>query len=91
MTLTEAAKRGIARLRRPHWSFQNAYVRQDLIDGMVGPWLHLFSPDEQRIIGVDTPQTILRLGEIDTDDFEEYTGPLAPQDSPTPQLGSESK
>jgi hypothetical protein len=81
MTLQEAAQKGIARLRLPHWSFKNAYVRQDILpSGLVGPWLHLFSPDEQKAIGVETPQTFLRLGSFDEARFEEYTGPLAPQD-----------
>jgi hypothetical protein len=87
MTLKEAAEKGIARLRLPHWAFSNAYVRQDLMpDGhggwLVGPWLNLFSPDEQKAIGVETPQATLRLGEIDNHEFVEYTGPLAPQDAP---------
>lgn len=93
MTLNEATVRGIARLRQPRWGFKNAYVRLDLIkhgdSWLHGPWLHYYSPDEQKVIGVETPQTVLCIGDT-TSDYEEYTGPLAPQDEASAAVDSQT-
>lgn len=74
MTLSEAAKAGICRVRRPMWADEKTYARLDLVgDGRMGPWLHLYSRAEQSAIGEPTPQEIMCVGDT-TDDYEEYTG-----------------
>lgn len=84
MTLAEAVAAGISRWRMPNWHYPNAYVRIDIIEKpdrsrTRGPWAHLFSPDEQKAIGVETPQSYIIM-EGGIDDMEPYTGPIADED-----------
>lgn len=63
MTLDEAVKRGIRRVRDPKWADPRDYMLIDLIQRPLigyahGPWLRLYSPI-QPAIGQPTPQVIL--------------------------------
>lgn len=81
MTLTEAAKAGISRIRRPMWADEKAYARIDLVgDGKLGPWLHLYDRGAQTAIGQPTPQDVMCIGDT-TDDYVEYTGEIDPADT----------
>jgi hypothetical protein len=80
MTLSEAAKRGISRLRKPVWADEKTYLKIDcLARGKRGPWVHLYSHAEQNANGAPTPQSV--LGGDGNDDYEEYTGLLDPADA----------
>jgi len=89
MNLDEAARQGILRVRKDVWAFADAYLRQDLLpNGGRGPWVHLFSRQEQEIIGEPTPQSILvpsefgrRILDPRDDDYVPYTGPLDEADT----------
>ena len=76
MTLAEAAKAGISRIRRPMWADEKAYARIDLVgDGMMGPWLHLYDRGAQSAIGEPTPQDVIAIGDT-TEDYVEYKGEI---------------
>lgn len=80
MTLSEAAKRGITRLRLPWWANENAYVRIDIVgNGQAGVWLHLYDRAAQEAIGEPTPQSVLCIGDS-TVDYEAYQGKLDRED-----------
>lgn len=80
MTLNEAAKNGINRVRRSMWANPKAYARIDLVSGGMGPWLHLYDRSSQEVIGEPTPQTVLNIGDA-SDDYEEYKGEIDPADT----------
>lgn len=89
MTVPDAVRAGFVRWRSPNWRFPNCYIRLDAgplnADGerTVGPMAHLFSPDEQRLIGVETPQSFYWPGHGATllEGMEPYTGPIAAEDT----------
>jgi hypothetical protein len=79
MTLDEAAKQGIAHLRKPVWADPHDYILIDLFDeGTRGPWLHLYAP-VQKTLGYPSPQNILGLSDTGSD-WVPYTGPLHERD-----------
>lgn len=80
MTLNEAVKRGISRLRIAKWRNPHAYMKIDLIGNTRGPWGRLYDRKTQEIIEEPTPQSWFLLGE-DSDEWEEYKGPLDEADS----------
>lgn len=79
MTLSEAARQGILRVRLPIWANEGEYLRQDVIrddDGVTrGPWVHLFSR-YQEALEANTPQTLPTMYFDERSDFVAYTGPL---------------
>jgi hypothetical protein len=75
---------GIERLRKPIWRDPMEHVKIDIIDGGLGPWMHLFSPFNQECNGRD-PVDILWLTQIDWADPDVegmaiYEGPLPESD-----------
>lgn len=44
ISINEAAKRGIDKLRQPIWASPEDYLKIDIIDGKAGPWGHFYSP-----------------------------------------------
>lgn len=87
MTIAEATKRGIRRLRCPNWVNPEAYIRIDILQdkgkNCHGPWMRLFDRVTQERIGEPTPQTVLiTIGNtLEADDIVEYTGPRDPADT----------
>lgn len=54
ISLNEAVKNGISRLRRPEWANREDYIEIDLLgDGLHGPWVHLYSPMNEDIHGTN--------------------------------------
>jgi len=78
MKLSEAAQKGLTRIRRPMWSEQT-YAKITVANGMCGPWMSLYSRAVQEAIDEPTPQRTLCIGDP-TDDYEEYTGELDSKD-----------
>ena len=73
MTLGEAARRGISRLRKAHWSFpDDVLVLHLLPPSHYGPWATLLSPTCSRAIGNPTiaEQKVLIIGDDDDDWLE---------------------
>lgn len=44
ISINEAARRGIDKLKQPQWANLEDYLKIDIIDGMAGPWGHFYSP-----------------------------------------------
>lgn len=80
MTQDELFAAGIYRFRRPMWADEETYAQIDVIDGLRGPWLHLWNRDVQKAIGEPTPQNIINIQKDLTDDYVPYTGPRDPED-----------
>jgi len=77
MTLNEAVKQGISRAFDPSWVLKDAYLKIDLFEEGHGPWIHLYSASDQRILGQPTPQTLL-FSSVDwnEDGWEKYEGEI---------------
>lgn len=78
VSINEAARAGWPRLRKPVWANPLDHLKIDLIDGQIGPWLHLYAPFNTECNGRD-PVDLLALEHIasfDTLEFELYDGPL---------------
>lgn len=73
MTLTEAASKGIIRVRLDVWANKTDYIKIHLIDGMMGPWLELFSPTN-KAIGQKNPQKLFAFDRVtmEANGFKEY-------------------
>ena len=86
MTLNEAARSGVSRVRDPQWANPGDYLKVHLIkneDGTFhhGPWLNLYSP-LQSVMGVPTPQSLLFTSvNWDEDGWDVYTGELNEEDT----------
>jgi hypothetical protein len=86
MTLGEAARLGISRVRLPRWSNPLDYLKLDIVqmpDGhyTFGPWVHLYAPI-QSVIGEPTPQDIPAWGrEMSVSEWEIYAGPRNEKDT----------
>ena len=85
MTLSQAAKLGISRIRLQMWG-ENTYSRIDLIGEFHGPWMHLYDRTCQSVLGSPTPQTVLCANDT-ADGYEEYHGELDQADA-IPQQGA---
>lgn len=68
LSLNDAVKFHIPRLRMPHWSNPKDYIRIEITeDGEIGPWFHLYSPGN-RSLGKPNPWPVLwALVEVDLD------------------------
>lgn len=53
LSCRQAAAMGINRLRKPIWANSLDHVKIDIIDGTLGPWMHLFSPFNMECNGHD--------------------------------------
>jgi hypothetical protein len=83
MSMKEAAALGIERLRKPVWADPLDHMKIDIVDGELGPWMHLYAPFNQRT-GHD-PVDILWSVQFGKDsassrEFVVYDGPLPDSD-----------
>lgn len=44
---------GIERLRKPIWANPLDHLKIDIIDGRLGPWMHLYAPFNDEVNGRD--------------------------------------
>jgi hypothetical protein len=74
MTLLEAVKAGIIRVRRKTWITPSAYLKL-MYDAQVGlyPVAHLYERESQKSIGEPTPQVVF-VRDYYQKDYEEYKG-----------------
>lgn len=82
ISINEAVKLGHPRLRKPIWANPFDHLKIDIIDGSLGPWLHLFAPFNKECNGRD-PVDMLAFQHKDTfntQEFEIYGGPLPDSD-----------
>jgi hypothetical protein len=78
ISINEAVRAGQSRLRKPKWANPLDHIKIDLIDGRMGPWLHIYSPFNKDCNGRD-PVDILAIterGSFDSPEFVVYDGPL---------------
>ncbi len=64
ISLREAAKQNIATLRRPNWSDPADHVKITIADGLLGPWIELWSPMNERINGRNPVKQFLSGADI---------------------------
>lgn len=86
ISLNEAAAQGIERVRKPNWANPRDYVKLDIVDGRLGPWLHLYSPINQTVLKQANPQHILWAFEFGTSaaedqEFVPYDNDVDPDES----------
>ncbi len=83
ISILQAAERGIDRVRQPIWANKYDHVKIDIIDGKLGPWLHLYCPFNKECNGRD-PVDFLWMVDPKTDInsvcFVPYEGPLPDSD-----------
>lgn len=81
-SLREAAERGIERVYQPNWACKMDHVKIDLIGGRMGPWVHLYSPQNEATNGRDPVDMLALAGNIDVNakSCYAYTGPLPNSD-----------
>jgi hypothetical protein len=82
MSLRDAAARGIERVYQPNWVGRMDHFKIDIIDGRMGPWVHLYSPQNKEINGRDPVDMLALAGVIDVNakGCYAYTGPLPDSD-----------
>jgi hypothetical protein len=80
MTLGEAARQGIRRVRRPMWADPQDYMRIHVASRHYGPCGELFARRTQEAVNEPTPQRVFILGD-DFTDYEPYAGPLDRDDT----------
>lgn len=78
LSISQAAQRGIERVRLPRWANPLDHIKIDLVPGGVGPWLHLYAPFNKECNGRDPVSFLWMIGPMKTDieevAFEPYTG-----------------
>lgn len=79
ISCNQAAKLGVKRLRKPIWSHPLDHVKIDIIEGDLGPWMHMFSPFNESFNGRD-PIDILWItmpdwANPDAEELAVYDGP----------------
>jgi hypothetical protein len=82
ISLREAARRGVKRVRKPVWAHPFDHVDIDIINGKPGPWLHLWCPFNEECNRRDPVHLFLDsqfVGNIDAPAVLPYEGP--PPDS----------
>lgn len=81
LSIHQAAAQGIERIRRSNWSHPMDHLKLDLVEGGVGPWVHLCSPFNMPINGRDPFDIlVLDVDNLDVECWEVYEG--AVQGSP---------
>ena len=78
ISINQAVKRGIERLRKPMWANPLDHFKIDIVGGKLGPWLHLYAPFNKECNGRDPVDVLLPIWCPNTDikEFEIYEGPL---------------
>jgi hypothetical protein len=75
VSITEALRQRLPRVRAPEWH-PGAYVRVPLLpDGRLGPWLELYDAPAQHACGVRPGSQRVLWTQWGTQSVEPYTGP----------------
>jgi hypothetical protein len=80
ISINEAARAGIDRLRKPLWANPLDHLKIDIIDGELGPWLHVFAPFNKECNGRDPVDILIIQMDLDKPEYEIYDGPLPDSD-----------
>lgn len=79
ISCVDAAALGVERLRKPAWANPLDHLKIDIIDGKLGPWMHLYAPFNQECNGRDPVNVLWAMGEwgdMSAPAFVPYDGPL---------------
>ena len=79
ISINEAARRGIERVRKPVWANPYDHIKIDIFDGKPGPWLHLWCPFNGECNGNDPIDILIVdpfVGNLDVAAVVAYDGPL---------------
>jgi len=76
ISLTEAAAKGIDRVRKPIWASAEDHFKLDIFDGELGPWIHLFAPFNKECNGRDPFDICVIQVDIGAPEYVPYAGPL---------------
>lgn len=80
ISIKQAAALGVDRVRQPIWANPLDHLKIDIIDGVPGPWLHLFAPFNQECNGRDPVDVLAVVGQppmnLHAEKFVAYSGPL---------------
>ena len=80
ISIKEAATLGIERLRRPIWATPEDHLKIDIINGRVGPWLHLYCPFNKECNGRDPVDFLIIQEDIESKEWLPYNGTLPDSD-----------
>ncbi len=75
ISINEAVSQGIERIRRPHWAIPEDHLKLDIIDGKLGPWLHVYSPMNEEINGKNPVDMLFMELDLDLQVYEAWTDP----------------
>ena len=82
ISINEAVANGIEKIRKPEWVNREDHLKLDIIDGKIGPWIHLFSPLNE-VLGSPDPQDLLFMGfDLDAVEYEIWQVSVQPEQSP---------
>lgn len=81
----QAAQMGIERLRKPVWSNPFDHVKIHIVNGELGPWMHLFAPFNHECNGRDPVDILWAVqgpgwANPDAEELVGYDGPLPNSD-----------
>lgn len=80
ISIKEAATQRIDRLRQPQWIQPEDHIKLDLVNGSLGPWIHLYAPFNEECNGRD-PVDILGVGyDLTQKSWLPYTGVMPDSD-----------
>ena len=75
ISLIDAAKAGIDRVRLPIWRHPMDHIKIDIIAGRPGPWLHLFCPFNVECNGKDPVDMSIFQHNVNAKEWAAYQGP----------------
>ena len=79
ISINDAVRAGIVRLRKPVWVNKMDHIKIDIVEGALGPWVHLYAPFNLRCNGRDPVNLLTVLhsaSSFDNREYEVYEGPL---------------
>lgn len=77
ISISEAAERGIDRVREPQWADPLDHIKIDLLgNGKMGPWIHLYSPFNQECNGHDPEDMLFINFDCQSKYYVPYDGAL---------------
>ncbi len=76
ISIKEAAKLGIERVRRPIWADPLDHLKLAIIKGDLGPWVKLYAPFNKECNGRDPVEMLIFQLDTDKQAYVAYEGPL---------------
>ena len=74
ISIEQAARAGIWLLCKPGWASILDHLKIDIVDGEAGPWVHLWSPINIAVNGVDPIDLSCAQMDYKSEEWAEYHG-----------------